>query len=148
MRTIMTSYYANINYDEEFADFTLIVKEKEFSVHRVILAARSPFFAKMFKSDMQEAADKRGELKDIEPDTFEEMLKFIYSGRLTATADHLAMDLFIAADLMQVEGLKEICVEKITKNLNKENALAVYDLADRFNVAETMKTRAWSIIQS
>jgi actin-binding protein IPP len=144
----MNKNFATYVNDEKYSDFTLIVKEKEFKVHRIVLAAHSPFFAKMFKVDMKEAANMRGELKDTEPDTFEELLGFIYTGSVTQAADRLAMELFIAANLMQVVDLKEICVEKIIENMSKDNAVDVYELAERFDVEGPMKTKAWEIIES
>ena len=47
---------------------------------------------------MKEAADNKVEINDIEPDTFEKLLIFIYSGKIPEDLDYYAMDLFIAAD--------------------------------------------------
>ncbi|XP_033223838.1 speckle-type POZ protein-like [Belonocnema kinseyi] len=47
----MSKFYLN---DQTFQDVTIFVQEKEFKAHKVILAARSQFFAAMFLHEMSE----------------------------------------------------------------------------------------------
>lgn len=139
--------FSKLLNNEKFADFTLMVKGKVFKIHRVVLAARSDFFAKMFSADMQEAADSKAELKGIEIDTFEEVLHYIYTGSVTATAGRISMDLYAAADIYQVDGLKSICISDIRTNLSESNALAAYKFADLYKIEGDLKQEAFHIIK-
>ena len=79
-------------------DFIIIVRSKEFKVHKSVLSARSPVFMRMFSSAMKEAADNKVEINDVEPSTFEKFLAFIYCGKFSEDLDQCAMDLFVLAD--------------------------------------------------
>lgn len=139
--------FSRLRNCEKFVDFTLIVNGKVFKIHRVVLAARSDFFAKMFSTDMQEAADSKAELKGIEINTFEEVLHYIYTGSVTENADRISMDLYAAADIYQIEGLKSICICVIRKNLSESNALDTYKFADLYKIEGDLKQEAFHIIK-
>ena len=47
---------------------------------------------------MKETVDNKVEINDIESDTFEKLLIFIYSGKVPEDLDYYAIDLFVAAD--------------------------------------------------
>ena len=87
-----------LRLDSTLSDFTIIIKAKEFKVHKSVLSARSPVFNQMFLSSMKEATDNKVELTDVEPNTFEQLLGFIYSAHIPEDLDFYAMDLFVAAD--------------------------------------------------
>lgn len=139
--------FSNLLNSEKFVDFTLVVKGKVFKIHRVVLAARSDFFAKMFSANMQEAVDANAELKGIEIITFEEVLHYIYTGSVTATACRISIDLYAAADFYQIDGLKSICISDIRKNLSESNALDAYKLADLYKIEGDLKQEAFHIIK-
>ena len=88
----------NLFLNSIHSDFTIIVKSKEFKVHKSVLSARSPVFNIMFLSKMKETVDNKVEINDIESDTFEKLLIFIYSGKVPEDLDYYAIDLFVAAD--------------------------------------------------
>lgn len=80
-----------------FSDTVLVVDGREFYAHKAILAARSPVFSAMFEHEMTESRKGRVEISDIDPDVFNEMLKFIYTGD-TPQIQGMAEDLLAAAD--------------------------------------------------
>lgn len=90
--------FGNLFSDSIHSDCTIIVKSKEFKVHKSVLSARSPVFKIMFLSKMKEAADSKVDITDVEPSTFEQLLIFIYSGKIPEDLDFYAMDLFVASD--------------------------------------------------
>ena len=63
----------------ELTDVLIKCQNKSFKAHKVILSASSPVFRAMFQADMKERSSQEVEIKDIEPDIVEEMLKFIYT---------------------------------------------------------------------
>lgn len=64
-------------------DFVIIVGEKEFPVHKIVLSTRSSVFAEKFQYDYAEKCGGRMELFDVEPADFKELLYFIYTGRVS-----------------------------------------------------------------
>lgn len=143
----LSQQLGKIAEDEIFYDFKITVEGKEFKVHRAILAARSPYFSTMFTTYIQEAASNEFELKDVDAGTFKEFLNFIYTGRITDGFSGF-IELYKAADLFEVDGLKSVCLKNIKSRLTKENAVAAYELAVAHNIEVEFKVEALSIIQT
>ena len=61
-------------------------------------------FKRMFQSDMVEAHEGVVKIGDIEEETVEKMLEFVYSGEISDIDGQLE-NLFYAADKYQIEGL-------------------------------------------
>ena len=92
--------------EKMFTDVELKVGNRTFHVHRAILSARSPVFAAMFVSDMDESHTGIVEIKDIDADVFERFLEFLYTGRLRTT-QNLGV-LWTAANKYDIKTLEEI----------------------------------------
>ena len=60
--------------------------DRVFECHQFMLSSRSPVFRAMFQSDMTEAATKRVDIQDLQPDTVNDMLLYIYTGECTGLA--------------------------------------------------------------
>jgi len=129
-----------------FSDVTLVVADRQFHVHKALLAARSPVFSAMFEHDMEERKLNRVEITDVDPEVVAEMLRFIYTGRspnLTKMAD----ELLAAADKYALERLKVMCEEALCVNLNVDNVSDILALAD-LHCAEQLRTHAIDFINS
>lgn len=136
------SLYSNA----EFADFTFIVKDKEFKIHKNILAASSSVMRKMFTTNMEESRTNRCKLDHIEPDVFEKLLECIYKGKLPDDfADH-AKELYSVADYYGIEWVKELCRMETSERLDLSNALQVYKWACRYEL-DDLKMEAWEILK-
>lgn len=114
------------------ADFKFILKGKTFLVHKSILAARSPVFAAMFRHQTKEAQEQKAEIIDFDANVFEEMLRFIYTGR-APNIEKLVEKLLAISDKYCIKDLKLFCSHIIFKNLCPENAIETLILADNFN---------------
>ena len=86
-----------------YSDVKIVVSGKEFLAHKIILSgkknnvfiliqefnnfsqnlARSVVFEKMFQHDMKENLKNKVDLNDIVPEVFEELLKYIYTGKVS-----------------------------------------------------------------
>lgn len=78
---------SNLWYQELCADFEIIVGDKTFRCHKVVLAAVSDYFQAMFTSGMKETVQNQCVLNDIQPEVFESTLELIYdeSGKKSAS---------------------------------------------------------------
>ena len=90
---------------ELLADVTLCVADKQFKAHRAILSARSPVFAAMFANHAAACTglEHKVTITDMEkPDVFEQLLHFIYRGRVEKM-DCNAVDLRIRYGLAYID---------------------------------------------
>ncbi len=108
-------------------DFTLAVGGKEFKVHKVILAAQSPVFRRMFETDMKEKQEGRSVIEDMSTDVAEELLTFMYTGKAPNVETE---ELFQLADKYEMDHLKPLCEKALFNNLEVENAVTTLMLAD------------------
>lgn len=123
-----------------FADCVLCSGNKEFHVHKAVLACRSPVFAAMFEHEMTESRSDRVIIEDIDPDVLKEMLKFMYTGT-TPSLERMADELLAAADKYQLERLKVMCEQSLCLSLTNESACETLILAD-LHSAEHLKQQA------
>ena len=129
----------------KFSDVVLIALPKkdsnskpfEFPAHKVILAARSPVFARMFEHDMQESSSNKVKVDDLDPDTLKEMLVYMYTGQVPKIEqDKVAYGLLYAADKYQLDHLKSLCEQHIICRLQVNNASQIIQLAHLHNAPE------------
>lgn len=110
---------------------TLKVKEKTFSAHKAILAARSPVFSAMFKNDMTEKKTGVVNIHDCDENAFANFLLFLYSGELDFASCNIC-HLYKISDKYDVLKLRLMCVDFMTKNLSVENFYEILILGDQF----------------
>lgn len=128
----------------DFSDFTIKVRGKEYKVHKCILAAQCPFFEQMFKSHSDEASKTFTKITNFSDNTFESFLDYFYSGDVKA--DTNSIEIFELATVFDVPDLKLSSIEKVLDNLDKSNALDVFNLAHKHD-SDELKQAAFEKIQ-
>ena len=113
------------------SDVTIFLEQKEFRVHKFMLALRSPVFSAMFKHNMKESKQNIIEITDIDQDIMEIILEYIYTGTLKDIDDE-ADRLFIAADKYALEGLRIMCSKVLIEKISIENVFQMFELADQY----------------
>ncbi|XP_065209111.1 speckle-type POZ protein B-like [Planococcus citri] len=134
-----------IRTDENFSDVTISVNGKNYPAHKLILAARSSVFKAMFTNDMLESQKNNVTIDDIKQETFEEMLRYIYTGEMR-NLDEWAFELFPAADKYDLKELKNACEELLLSKVSTDNVGKILLLADMHN-AEELKANALRFIK-
>lgn len=88
-----------------FCDAVLNVDNRDFPIHRVILAACSDYFAAMFTNGLSESYDveKKIKIKGLSAETMEILLDFIYTENLKVSVTNVQA-LLPAACLLQLNG--------------------------------------------
>ena len=73
--------------DPDTADFVLRTSKgsKIFPVHKAILASRSTVFRAMFVANMAEVSTGQAVIEDLDEETLEEMIHFLYTGSLSGS---------------------------------------------------------------
>ena len=101
--------------DSSNSDVTIECGGKKFNCHKAILCARSDVFNAMIShKNMIEAMTNTVTITDMEPDTVELLLRFLYTDKVggSGNVDDI-FKLFIAADKYNVRDLKTGCnIEK------------------------------------
>jgi len=93
---------------------------------------------------MNEQVTGSVEIKEIDHKVFEDVLKYIYSGEAPKIDDHLE-ELLAAADLYQLEKLKELCEVKLCSKLDVSNCFDLLLLGDLHH-ASTLKAASLSYV--
>ena len=116
---------------KEFTDVQIQCGDKVYDCHQFMLSARSPVFRAMFQAEMREKKTKKVIVTDLNPDVFQEVLTFIYTGKCP-NVDNLARDLLGAADKYQMEMLKTICIEKLSNSIDVNNCVDYLIIGDLY----------------
>ena len=106
---VLVEDLSKLLYDQDTTDFTLKTKTKNFRIHKLIFGARSCVFQAMFQTNMAEALAGEATIEDLDDDTMEEMIHFIYTGRLSGKQfDKLS--LLYAAKKYQLDSLQDLII--------------------------------------
>lgn len=129
--------------DDTFSDFSFIVNEQIFKVHKIIVASGSPVLKGLIIAD-QKISDKCN-IAFTEPQTFTQLLRFIY-GEPIVDRDILSwMKMYEAAQQFQVDPLKIISKAQVEARCSLDNAAKIYEWSTRWNLEE-LKTKSWTLI--
>ena len=114
--------------DKTFSDFEIECKEKVFSCHKTVLAARSEVFKAMLCMDGEEAKNNRLVIKDFEQEQVSAMLVFIYTGKIEDDVT-VEPELLLLADKYDLPDLVSHCEQSLAKELNEETCLNLLEVA-------------------
>ncbi|XP_055943666.1 TD and POZ domain-containing protein 3-like [Argiope bruennichi] len=120
-------------------DVVLKTKTKSFPAHKLVLCARSPVFKAILTNDMKEKTTNCIEVDDLENDTVDQLLMFLYSDQIKNLQWESVTKLYYAADKYEVEKLKIICAVLLEEKLSIHTASALLLLADAHNDADLKK---------
>ena len=116
--------------DQATADFTQKTNTKSFRIHKLIFEARSCVFQAMFQSNMAEAVAGEATIEDIDDNTLEEMIHFIYTGSLSGKQFDKP-SLLYAAKKYQLDSLQDLVILEL-KIVDSRAASEPRDVADIF----------------
>jgi speckle-type POZ protein len=122
----------NLWIEKTLADVTFKFEEKVIKAHSLIVASGSPVFCAMFQNDFKEKSERIVEIKDIHPNVFDHLLRYIYTG--DADLDNVDVGgLLAASEKYGMDSLKEECALRLSQDLNVENAVRNLVLAHFHN---------------
>jgi len=136
--------YEMLFLSKDSSDVIIRCGEKVFNCHKIVLASRSPVFKTMLESNMREKITGDIEIKNMDHEVLEDLLKYIYSG-VAPNIDAHSEELFAAADLYQLEKLKELCELKLSSRFDVSNCIDLLILGDLYN-AQKLKAAALEFV--
>ena len=124
-------------------DITLVAKDgKQFKAHRNVLSAVSPFFAKLFQSEMKEKEEGIIHFKEIPASILEDVLEFTYTGYVEIDDEQSAKDLITAADYLLLICLKTFTGRFLEQRVSNSNCISTFYFAEKYRCEEVIaKTR-------
>ena len=120
--------------DKEFSDVKIVCGDKVFDCHRIFLSSRSSVFRAMFQHGMTEAQTRRIEIKELEPEVVQAMLKYIYTGNMNFSTMK-PEEMLAAAQMYDLGLLKDYYEEKLCKSLDISNCVDMLVLGDLHEAA-------------
>ncbi|XP_029723523.2 speckle-type POZ protein-like [Aedes albopictus] len=127
--------------DEKYTDVTVVVGERQIRAHKVVLAAHSPVFDAMFRSDMQESSQNVIEIDDFDYEVVQEMMTYIYSDS-SPKIENLVCSLLRAADKYELGRLKALCEQTLCDKVSVDTAVEYQALAVLYNAAQLQRIAA------
>eukprot|EP01130_Rhizamoeba_saxonica_P014315 TRINITY_DN6248_c0_g1_i1.p1 TRINITY_DN6248_c0_g1~~TRINITY_DN6248_c0_g1_i1.p1 ORF type:complete len:753 (-),score=146.98 TRINITY_DN6248_c0_g1_i1:51-2309(-) len=113
----------------EHSDLLLKVDGEILCAHRFILAARSPFFKRMFESDFKESQDRSVTFTDISLLTMKDILEFIYTGDIKEFNDENVIELLMYSAIYQLPGLTHIMESIVGFAIDVDNVACILEIS-------------------
>ena len=109
-------------------DVTIEVGNKQFSCHKTLLSAMSSYFDAMFSSGMRESISGHVTFPEMDPELFEIVIRFLYTGKADITTDN-AIELLHIASVLQIKSFQLVCENYLNPHITPENCLKIWKLA-------------------
>nr|XP_033771289.1 actin-binding protein IPP isoform X5 [Geotrypetes seraphini] len=122
----------------DFCDVQLQVEEVLFPVHRLVLAASSPYFAALFGGGMREASTDVVPILGVDVGCFRLLLEFVYTGVVTISTGNV-QELLVAADMLQLSEVAELCCRFLKAQMEPSNVVGIFQLAHHMAQADLME---------
>ncbi|OXA54820.1 RCC1 and BTB domain-containing protein 1 [Folsomia candida] len=129
---------ANLWGSKENSDVTFSVEGKTISAHKLVLTARSEYFAKMFSNEWKEMKGSSIEIKDTRYEIFEALLFYIYCDKVTFSKDEYEniFGLMMLADAHCAIKIRHECEQILMRNITTENAVFLIRNAASANASD------------
>lgn len=114
----------------DFCDVGLKVGGQVFRVHKLVLAACSPYFSALFSGGMRESEKEEVEILGVDRDIFDVLLDFIYTGVISVTVDNV-QELMVAADMLQLTEVVSICGEFLKGHMDSSNCVGIFQFLEQ-----------------
>lgn len=125
-------HFAKFYETKDLCDFVLEVEDKEYPVHKVVLAATSPVFAALFIHEKKDVS-KSLKITDVSKETIQEMLRYMYTGQ-AINLKNIAVELLKIAHKYNIDGLIKLCADHLKSKININNVLHMLALAMKYNL--------------
>lgn len=126
-------------------DHDRVLRRNSIFISSAILAAKSPFFYKLFSNGMQESDQRHAILRinASEEAALMELLGFMYSGKLSNTSPAMLLDVLMAADKFQVASCMAYCSHLLRSlAMTTESALLYLELPSLVSMSSTVQLLA------
>lgn len=131
--------HANETREGSFVDVTIVANSVEIPANRLLLACCSPFFRKMFKTQMKKRLEPIVTFPTLDGKSVKTIIDFMYSGTITIT-DKTVLQLLATADYLQMDEVKQFCCEFLKSVLTLCSCSAVLHVSRLYRLESLQKT--------
>ncbi|XP_076823249.1 kelch-like protein 7 [Clavelina lepadiformis] len=114
-------------------DFTITCGNREFKVHKCVMGLISEYFKKMFTSSQPAANQEKTVLKDIEADSMEMLLDYVYNDE-SVIKEHNVYEILEVAEFFQIPSVKTDCDQFLQAHISIFNCLRHWMMARKFSL--------------
>ncbi|XP_028994757.1 kelch-like ECH-associated protein 1A [Betta splendens] len=107
----------------------------DFKVHKVVLAACSPYFRAMFTSSFKECDASEVTLCDACPEVVGKLIDFAYTAHISV-GEKCVLHVLLAAMRFQVEDVSKACCDFLVKHLEPANVIGIARFAEEIGCTE------------
>lgn len=138
---------SNIQYQDDFKDFTFIVGNREFKVHKCIFAAKSEVLKTMFTCGFEESESNSTKITDIIPEVFQVLVDFMYGNKeeFLQNIEYFVFSICAAAHKYEIKILQDFCVDHILTGLAGLDVYGTYAFASFYDL-DKLKLPCWKKI--
>ncbi|XP_001948331.2 kelch-like protein 2 isoform X1 [Acyrthosiphon pisum] len=127
----------SLRQDEVFCDIKLKTDDKKIIfAHKVVLASASPYFHAMF-THFSERNHDVVVMKQLDSTALQVLVNFIYTGKIVINEENVR-DLLSAANLLQLQEVKEACCNFLQSQLCSTNCFSINAIADLHSCTELL----------
>ncbi|XP_001945780.1 kelch-like protein 3 [Acyrthosiphon pisum] len=102
----------------------------EIHAHKCVLASQSEYFESMFIRGFKEATQDVIQINDISSDVLKKVIDFMYTGELVTIEEDNVEEMLNAADMLQMEDIRNECVKYYMCMVHDINCLEFKETAD------------------
>ena len=126
----------NLRKQSQLCDITINISGRSFQAHKNVLAACSSYFMAMFTSGFKESSQSEISI-DEDPEVFEVLLEFIYTGEMAITLETAYSILEMACYMQFVDASEEAArfVKRGMESNFKRNNLPITDVYKIYEIA-------------
>ena len=130
--------FALLRSENMFCDVNLIVENKVFPCHKLVLSASSDYFMNMFNGSFVEHEKKDITIHDVTAEVFANVLDFIYCQEISVDENNLE-GILGASCMFLLSELKESCVKFCETMICDANFVFLTDTAELYDLDDLMK---------
>uniref|UniRef100_A0A8R1DQQ7 BTB domain-containing protein n=1 Tax=Caenorhabditis japonica TaxID=281687 RepID=A0A8R1DQQ7_CAEJA len=130
----------------QLCDVALVVENKKFSVHKVVLAATIPYFHGMFTLDLMEANLKEIQIEEMSYETVEQLLTYAYTGELRISTTNV-QSVMMGANFFQMQEVVQHCGTFLLTRLHPSNALSIREFCKMMSANKEIIEQADDFVQ-
>ena len=117
-----------LRISDEFCDAVIKVDGGQFTVHRAIMSACSPYLRALFTNGNHETNQREVYIPGVTADMMAHIVQYAYTRETQIDVDNVKR-LFQAANQFQVTGVVNACSNFITTQLHAKNCIGIFKFA-------------------
>eukprot|EP00092_Neocalanus_flemingeri_P022474 GFUD01024374.1.p1 GENE.GFUD01024374.1~~GFUD01024374.1.p1 ORF type:complete len:354 (+),score=91.08 GFUD01024374.1:57-1118(+) len=129
----LSSDFLSLLEDSTYGDLTIQCPGGEVSVHRGIMAARSPVFSTMLQNNMVEKTTGVMKIEDFDVDVVKAMVKYVYTARIDDEFEDIK-DLLRIGNKYLIRSLVDICSQRLINSITFSNVVDLGVFAETYSV--------------